>query len=282
MSFSNKQIYLVLSLTLVVCSCVNLRHVEEFSKTSIEAIEKYESLPQNFTKICIEDCIQKNIGNFKIHQTACECHQNERADSITQVIYTVTRDYFYGLVDLADNKLTNYQTANLTSTLATGDFGPVKLNEADVNAYSKVSTLLLRAFTDGYRRKKMKDYITQSHEPLEVLLHFLELNLSGNLNGKLEVQKSSIKDFYFDHVSNKKLSSYERTKFAEDYFRRIAEIDDKQKELKSYSLVLSEIAAGHDTLYANINNLKDEKVKGKLTRLSRRLKRSISSLYKPK
>jgi len=259
-------------------ACVNLKHVGEFSQTSIEGIEKYEILPQNFTQICNEDCEQKNIRNFKIHKTACACDQNEKADSITAVIYATTRDYFYGLVDITDNKLTSYQTADLNTALSTGDFGPIKLNEADVNAYSKVSTLLLRAFTDGYRRKKVKEYITEGHGPLKVLLNFLEQNISGNLNGKLEVQKSSIKNFYFDFVTDKKLSPYERTKFAEDYFRRISEIAAKQKELDSFSEILREIAEGHDALYSFSNQLEDKEVKGKLARLSRRLKHVISSL----
>ena len=278
LSSLEKSFYLLLSIALTMSSCVNLKYIGEFSKTSIEGIEKYEELPQSFSQICAKDCEQKNIRNFKIHKTQCDCDQDEKADSITRVIYATTRDYFYGLNDIADNKLTKYQTVDLSTTLATGDFGPVKLNEADVNAYSKVSTLVLRAFTDGYRRNKIKEYVVRGHEPLKTLLHFLELNLSGNLIGKLEVQKSSIKNYYFDFVSDKKLSSYERTKFAEDYFRRISEIETKQEELTSFSEILQEIADGHNVLYTNINNLEDDEVKGKIARLGRQLKNTITSL----
>ena len=281
-SSSGKSFCLLLSLILTMSACVNLKHVGEFSKTSIEGIEKYETLPQSFTQICTEDCEQKNIRNFKIHKTACDCDQNEKADSITRVIYETTRDYFYGLVDITDNKLTSYQTADLNTVLATGNFGPIKLNEADVNAYSKVSTLLLRALTEGYRRKKIQEYINEGHGPLKVLLSFLEMNLNGNLNGKLEVQKSSIKDFYFDFILDKKLSSYERTKFTEDYFRRISKIEAKQKELITFSEILQEIVDGHETLYAYSNNLEDNEVKGKLARLGHRLKNTIKYWTNPK
>jgi len=282
LSSAFKNLGLSLALSLVLGACINLKHVGELSKTSIEGIEKYETLPQSFTQICTEDCEQRSISDFKIHNTACDCEQNIKADSITRVIYETTRDYFYGLVDISDNKLTGYQTADLNTALATGDFGPVKLNEADVNAYSKVSTLLLRAFTDGYRRKKVKEYVSQGHEPLKVMIHFLEMNLSGNLNGKLEVQKSTVKNFYFDFVMNKKLSPYERTKFAEDYFRRISEISRKQKELDAFSTILQEIEGVHEILYQNINNLEDKEVKGKLARLGRKLKNAIAALSKSK
>lgn len=126
---------------------------------------------------------------------------------------------------------------------------------------------MLRAFTDGYQRNKVKEYVVCGHEPLKILLHFLELNLSGNLIGKLEVQKSSIKNYYFDFVSDKKLSSYEHTKFADDYFRRISKIETKQEELASFSEILQEITGGHNVLYTNMNNFEDHEVKGKIARL---------------
>ena len=88
--------------------------------------------------------------------------------------------------------------------------------------------------------------------------------MSGNLIGKLEVQKNSIKNYYFDFVSDKKLISYGRTKFAEDYFRRISEIETKQEELASFSEILQEIADRHNVIYTNIDNLEDDEVKGKI------------------
>lgn len=225
--------FLGITSILLCISCVNLKHVGEFSETSIEGIEELEGISPSFSKICQQDCRQKNIRKLDIHNTDCDCAQDRKADSITRVIYDAARGYFYGLSDLSQNDLTHYKTDGLTQALATGDFGPVKLNEADVKAYSDISTLLLRAFTDGFRRKKIKEFVAQAHGPLLKLLHFLELNLAGNLNGKLEVQKSSLKNFYFDFTKDKQLSDYERTKFTEDYFLRISEIDAQQKELET-------------------------------------------------
>ncbi|NNE78405.1 MAG: hypothetical protein HKN31_15185 [Pricia sp.] len=262
---------------LILGSCVNLKHVGEFSKTSVESIDEYDALPISFLQICVEDCEQKHIQNLQIHDTSCDCKQNKKADSITQVIFNGVRDYLIGLTDISQNKLTNYQTDDLTNALGTGDFGPLKLAQEDVNAFSKVSTVILRAFTDGYRRNKIKAYVTDAHEPLLKLLRFLELNLTGNMKGKLEVQKSSLKNFYFDFVRDKNLSVYERTKFAEDYFQSIAEIEKKQKELDVFAMTLQHIAEGHKTLKVNIDNLTDKKVKGQLARYASRLKNIASS-----
>ena len=270
-----RKIALLPCIAVLLGSCVNLKHVSKFSETAIGSIEEYETISSGFSKICLQDCRQEHIRKLKIHDTTCDCAQNQKADSITQVIYTATKDYFYGLSDLSQNELTNYKTDDFSKALSTGDFGPIKLNETDVKAYSDISTLLLRAFTDGFRRKKVKEFVAQGHGPLLKLLHFLEINLAGNLKGKLEVQKSSLKNFYFDFIKDKKLSDYERTKFAEDYFKRIADIDSQQEELDSYSEILREIAEGHTTLYNNVSNLTDKEVRKELAGYGRQMNNTL-------
>lgn len=260
----SQNILVLLLAAITSVSCVNLKHVAEFSETSIESIEKFKTLSYSFAKNCTDECLQKSIATLKIHNQTCVCTADKKADSITALIYNTTRGYFYGLTDISKNQLTNYNTDELTQTLATGEFGSLSLKEADVKAYSSISTIILRAFTDGYRRKKIKEYVTRANEPLQTLLHFLDLNLSGNLIGKLEVQKSSIKSFYFDMIANTDLSVFERTKFTEDYFEKIAALTAKQEELAIYSEVLKTIADGHNALNKNINKLTEDAIKGQL------------------
>lgn len=281
MSLLFKPVFLLCAiLGLMSLSCVNLKHISEFSEKSLEKIEVYETLPSGFYQVCQTDCRRKNIRDLDIHDVECTCSANKRADSITRVIYKSVTGYFYGLKNISANELTKYRTKDLGEALATGNFGPLQLNEEDVRAYSKISTIAMRAFTDGYRRAKIKNYVSQAHEPLTVLIHFLQLNLGGNLIGKLEVQKSILKNFYFDQVSNQRLSIYERTKFAEDYFNNISEINAKQDELKDFTETLKTIAEGHLLLYTNINDLSDEQVKNQLASLQYRLQTSFPSYLK--
>lgn len=261
-------------------SCINLKHIAEFSESSLESIEHYEKLPSNFYQRCSADCEQKSIRQLTIHDIQCNCAQDKRADSITTAIYKSIHDYLSILKDMSANKLTHYQTQDFSDALSTGEFGPIKLNEDDIKAYSKISTVVMRAFTDGYRRNKIKKYVSEAHDPLTELLDFIDLNLTGNLNGKLEVQKSLLKNFYFDYVSDEKLSVYERTKFAEDYFSGLTEIEIRQEELKTFSETLTTIAKGHQMLYKNINNLTDEEVKTKLGALENRLKKTFYTSFK--
>lgn len=275
-----KYLFLAFCCTLLFSNCVNLKHVTEFSKSAIESVEIFETLSPSFYKTCLEDCQSKNISALNIHQTDCDCSQNQEADKITELMYHGLQSYFYALTNISDNQLTNYQTDGLTNSISSGNFGSIQVNETDVKSYSNIITLVGRAFTDGYRRNKIKTYISNANQPVQDLLHFLDLNLAGNLKGKLQVQKSSVKNYYFDLVRDKKLSTYERTKFAEDYFARIQKIEQQQKELEGYSKILKSIAEGHGKLNADIEKLNDDELKVALAKYGSQLKMHTTSLLK--
>ena len=267
-------------IALAATGCVNLRHIAEFSEASQEGMVQYEELTPSFSGICRQDCQQEQVRKMDIRQADCACAENQKADSITRVIYATVSDYFQGLSDLSQNELTAYRTDGFTQALTAGDFGPLKLEESDVRAYSDLSTLLLRAFTDGFRRKKLQQYVVEAHGPLVKLLSLLELNLAGNLRAKLEVQKEALEGYYFDFVMDKQLSDYERTKFAEDYYARVAEIEGQQDELDAYAEVLREISDGHKTLYDNSNKMSDHKLRQELGQYGNQLQRSAISVYR--
>lgn len=275
-----KYVFLVICCTLLFSNCVNLNHVTRFSTAAIESVESFETLSPSFYKTCLADCQHKHIVTLNIHQTDCDCSQNQEADRITELMYQSLQAYFYALTSISDNQLTNYQTAGLTNAVTSGNFGSIQVNEAEAKSYSNIITLVGRAFTDGYRRNKIKTYISNANQPVQDLLHFLDLNLAGNLKGKLEVQKSSIKNFYFDLVRDTQLSTYERTKFAEDYFSRIQEIERQQRELEEYSKILNSIAEGHTKLYAAVEQLHNDELKVALAKYGSQLKMLSTSLFK--
>lgn len=266
--------------TLLFGSCVNLKHVTAFSKSAMESAATFETLSSSFYKSCLSDCRHANIAKLNIHQTECDCSQNEEADRITELIYHALQGYFYALANLSDNELTNYQTDALSKAISSGNFGAIQVHEAQVKSYSNIITLVGRAFTDGYRRNKITTYIHTANDPVQDLLHFLDLNLAGNLKSKLDVQKSILKNFYFDLVRDKNLSTYERTKFAEDYFSKIQEIEFRQDELEAYSKILHSIAEGHAKLYADKAHLSADELKGAMAKYCSQLKRYTTSVLR--
>ena len=266
----------LLLLAIGLGSCVSLKHVNDFSSSSLKSIKKFEDIDYSFKQNCLENCHDKKINELSLSLNDCDCKSNEKADSITLVIYRSVRRYLDGLTNLSNNNLTNYKMDALTKALTKGDFGSIKLEKQHVDAYSNISKILLRAFTDKYRKHKIKDYIRAGNEPFIVLTGFLDFNLSENLAGKLNIQKQRIESYYFDLIKDSTLSTLEKRKVVEEYFLRIGKIETKQKELLTYSKTLKKISEGHVKLVENIDKLSNDAIKTEIIGYATDIKSLIS------
>jgi len=269
-------------LTVGLSSCVNLKHVNDFSSSSLKSIKKFEEINYSFKQNCLENCQDEKIKNLSLNAKDCDCKLNEKADSVTLLIYNSVRGYLDGLTSISDNDLTSYKMDALTKALTEGDFGSIKIEKEQVEAYSKISKILLKAFTDEYRKKKIKEYVTEANEPLKVLITYLDFNLSSNLVGKLNVQKQRIESYYFDLTKDSTLSIIEKRKAVEEYYVQLGKIESKQKELITYSKALKKIAEGHQKLVDNIEKLSKDEIKELLTQYSSDIQDIISEFNKLK
>lgn len=269
-------------LTVVLSSCVNLKHVNDFSSSSLKSVKKFEEINYSFKQNCLDNCQDKKINDLRLKAQDCDCKLNEKADSITLLIYNSVRGYLDGLTSLSDNDLTSYKMDALTKALTEGNFGSIKIEKEQVEAYSKISKILLKAFTDEYRKRKIKEYVTSANEPLKVLITFLDFNLSSNLIGNLKVQKKSVEDYSFELLKDSSLSTIEKRKVIEDYYRRINLIETKEKELLTYSKSLKKIIEGHQKLADNIESLSKDEIKEALTQYASDIQDIISEFNKLK
>lgn len=242
----------IILLTLFLSSCVSLKYVNDFSVSSLKSVKIFEHINYGFNQNCLDNCQYKKIIALDLNENNCDCAPNEKADSVTLLIYTTVRGYFDGLSSLSKNDLTSYKMDALTKALKEGNFGSVKIEKEQGEAYNKIFKILLKAFTEGYRKSKVETYVKEANEPIKILLAYLNFNLSENLSGKLNVQKQRIKSYYFDITKDSNLSTYEKTKAAEEYYNKISQIETKQKKLLLYSKLLTKIKNGHQKLFENI------------------------------
>ncbi len=261
-------------------SCINLKHVNEFSISSLEGAKSFEALNYSFKQSCLDKCIEENINNFDIISKACDCIQEEQADSITLKIYNSVYGYLDGLARLSDGELTAYQTGELEAALTQGNFGSITINQENVASYSKISKILIRAFTDSFRKNKIKEYIIEANDPVLELLSFLDFNLTENLNGKLNVKKERVKGDYFDLIKDNSISNMEKRNAVKEYYKVISELESQQQKLYNYSKTLSAIAKGHQKLYDNIDNLNKIEIKQVLFQYASEIKVIVSEFKK--
>jgi hypothetical protein len=280
--FIPKKILALIIVAVGLNNCANLKHVNNFSNASLKSLEKFEEINYSFEQNCVDNCLDKKINDLVLNLKDCDCQTNRIADSATFVIYNSLRAYLEGLVKLSNNELTTYKMDAMNKALKEGDFGPIKIEKDQADAYSKISKTVLRAFTDGYRKKKIKDYVKEANEPFKVLVYFLDFNLSSNLVGKLNVKKKRLESTYFDLSKDETLSNYEKRKVVEEYYQKISEIDYQQDELLIYSKALRKIASGHQKLLDNIETLSTAKIKEELTQFSSDIKDIVSEYNKLK
>jgi len=263
-------------------SCVNLKHVNDFASSSLLSVGKFEEINYSFTQNCLENCHHIKIAELNLNPNDCNCELNEKADSVTLLIYNSVRGYLDGLASLSNNDLTSYKMDALTRSLTENDFGSVIIENEQVEAYSEISKILLKSVTDGFRKKKIKEYVREANEPVKVLIGFLDFNLSSNLAGKLNVQKQRLESYYFDLSRDPDLSAFEKRKVVEEYYLKLNEIEARQDELIAYSKALRKISEGHQKLVDNIDDLNNDEIKILLTQYSGDIQGLISEFNKLK
>jgi len=277
-----KVVYLFILFSFILSGCTNLQYVNNYSTSSLESIQKFEELNSSFNQSCLDKCEERKIEALTIAQEECSCKENEKADSITLLIYYAVRGYFDGLTNLSNGDLTNYQMDTLNNALTDGQFGDVKFDKTQVDACSNIVKIILKSGTDHYRGKKIKAYVKEANFPIKVLINFLDFNLSENLYAKLDVQKERITSSCFDITKNNKYTIAEKRDVVENYYKQLASIEAKQKELLTYSKALKIIAIGHQNLSDNIDKLKEDDIKQELTQYASKIKDIIAEYNKIK
>jgi hypothetical protein len=261
-----------MAIAMVLARCADLQQVNNFAATSESALKEYESLPVGFKTVCLNRCKEISIKNLELDTSACDCRLEVMADSIDNLFYNKIGGYLDGLEKLSAGKLTTYNVDTLTDKLTSSNFGSVKLSSDQASAYGKIGSILAKAVTDGYRRKKIKEYIQEADKPLSVMAGFLKFNLVNNIGIKFRSLQLRIESDYFDILKDKNVDSYEKRFVMEDYYQLRATMERQQEQLRDYGKVLDKIVEGHHKLCENADKLSLDAVKSMASQYASNIK----------
>lgn len=278
----NKNFIILLFFYLLITGCSSVSRISDYSTSALKTLKKYEELGYTFDKACRDKCYLEQVRTSSLAFADCHCEQDQTADSITSVLYKAVKSYYDGLTKLSVNKLTSYKTQALARELASGKFGDLKINKAEADAYSKLSALLLNAITESYRRKKIKVFIEQANEPVQVLISALHSNLASNLAGKINVHKERLQSIYHNFLQDSTSSEYEKKKIIDDFTIQAEDLDLQQKQLISFGKALKSISAGHQKMYDHRNKINANEMKEMLAQYASDLEDMISDFNKLK
>jgi hypothetical protein len=280
---SEKTGLVLIILIIILSGCVNLKYVNDFSTASQKGLKQFEEINYSFKQNCLDTCYDYNINNLNLTPKDCECKLSEEADSVTLLIYHAALGYIDGLTSLSNKDLTSYKMDAMTKALTEGKFGSLTIDKEQADAYKSIANLLLKAFTDKYRNKKIKEYVKEANEPFKVLIYSLDFNLSENLTGILNTYEAGIeRDFFNWTKKDLTLSNFEKRKVAEEYYQQLDKIETRQKELQTYSKTLKKIAGGHQKLADNVDKLSKDEIKAQLFQFASDIKDIISEFNKLK
>ncbi|MPR35931.1 hypothetical protein [Salmonirosea aquatica] len=278
-----KTIILLIFFGVSISSCVNLKAVNDYSTSSLSSIKKYEDLHYSFTIHCIERCNFELVRKFEIkrdNEATCDCEDFKKADQATSLIYQGIVGYFDGLSKLSNKDLTTYNLDGLKKSLNEGTFGDIKIEKEQVDSYSKIANILLRATTDAYRNKKIKSYIGDANEPIHKLLTSFQFIINDNLKKELDFKKEKLFSYYQELKKGKTLTDFENGKATTEYYHQLSDINTKQKQMEIFAKGLSKISEGHQKLYENRDKMTAEEIKQLIMTFSIDIKGMVSEFNK--
>jgi hypothetical protein len=246
---------------LCFCSCVNLKEVHDYSASSAKTINKFEELGYSFSKACAEKCLVEQLEKQQLSKLACHCPGEKTADSVTNLLYDAIKGYFEGLANLSGNQLTSYKFNPLAKALKESQFGDVSFNKEQVDAFANIASILSRAVTDVYRKKKLSVYIGDANSSIKTLIDALDFILVSGLSRRLQTHQQRLESYYFDLSTDNTVSTYEKKKIIEEYSASLTELESRKKQIASYSRGLRTISKGHQELFENRNKLKTREIR---------------------
>jgi hypothetical protein len=263
-SFDN---FLLFIIPLLCVGCVNLKHINDFSSESLKGLQGFEALPVTYQSICTDDCKERDIDSGKLNATKCDCRDARLADSVDYLFYKTVGAYLDGLERLSANEPTSYNFDSLGTQLS-----GLGVSAADAGAYAKLGSILTKAVTDGYRSKKIKEYIKEANDALQIIILHLKSNIGGSLTTDLGASRSKFESDYLKMLRNSSGNAFEKRKIIEEFYGLRTEIDSELSTLREYSSLLQCIADGHQQLANNLDKIDEAGLKVMITQYASNIK----------
>jgi len=266
-----------LFLTLYLCSCANLEHINTFATVSTKALASETTIGYSFTQSC-EDFDCKTAAGIKgiyyypvttdqlraayIDTVSCDCEVFKNADKALTTINGVLNAYLTGLANLSDNKAVNYNYDKLVSAVNTTST-KLKISGDEVTALGKIATILTNDLMNSYRRNKLKVIIKKADPDFQIVLtaYIRQMEIFKKLILKNDL--ITLKSWYSTYLKDNddKLSPYEKGKIFKDYLDQRAKFGAYESLTNNFISALQKIKTGHAELAKDWDHLTEANAK---------------------
>lgn len=262
----------LLAVLVLAAGCANLTAIREFASISTESAE--------YTRL-VTDYVESPI-RLKRYQSASR-HDRLDRDAAARAAqrdrlllrHRLIEEYMDALGRLAADGAVTYdkELDHLGNAVKERKFTDAK--EAD--AFSVIAKVLVKGIADRWRQKHLKELITTSNEPLQVVVESLRVAVEQGFAGDPLREKEAIRQYYDDLV----LESRDKAGIAAlEEWRdlRLTEIDTRARSIESYAQILRKIAQGHQQLYDGRDDLSKERLLHEMSRYAKDLRTMFAAI----
>ncbi|MBA3765896.1 MAG: hypothetical protein H0W99_02695 [Acidobacteria bacterium] len=288
---------LVLLLALVNSACVDLAAIQKFTASATEIGKRFPNLANDLSASCKRQHIYQEVraAQFQPDRLRAITHPDPDSEEMTKLdgqckqfteqqkrlieANAVLINYLATMGDLAADDLTSYDKGleGLGSSFTKGNI----FNDAEVSAVQGLVGFLLKAASEGYRRKKLKSALEDQNSHIQTLTKALRRLVAQNYILQLQNERDEMRNYYSTSILLYR--DYMRQLVARTAEERaqqgqlvqdplpIIQVkrlwDDEETEIakkieaaNAYAKALDSIAEGHQKLYESRNNLGSKEV----------------------
>jgi hypothetical protein len=232
--------------------CAGFRDVRTFALLSASAAS-HEAITRDYIG-ALDRRKQYQPEKFHGDLDALKVRRKAQQASLDVLQQTVA-DYMQGLGNLASG-----ETRTLDRSL--GDLS-ASLNKATLldsnekQAVGALSTLLARAATTVYRQHEMKQFIREGNPPIQEVIRATRKIMKNGIIADLQGESALIRRYYdnFMFAPDNPAEPVAMALAKEAEAEALGRVDGRIRSALSYDAVLDRIAAGHQYLYDNRNEI---------------------------
>jgi hypothetical protein len=243
---------------IAIFACVNLKAIRQFADVSADTTG-YASLTTDYVNSF--EVLKKYEP--KDMQAELDKRSKERKDQqkALMALHQGVKEYMYALGSLASDELVSYDKSldSLTSEMKTAKL----FDEKQINAYSALTRIILKASTDAYRQRQLGQIIGESNSDLQLLLNAMQTIVEKAFVSSLENEVTALNKFYQNVITAAEKAPPQQA--AIQLLRESSEtkrdaIIGKQQSCSLYVQTLKKIRDGHQLLYDSRDDLSSKRV----------------------
>jgi hypothetical protein len=259
------RIYLYILSSLVwLSSCVSLKTVNTFSKSTIGSLKQHKTLPATFTGIYQGRVQDDSLALHPFNQIPLigidfaervrrdSLRSYQLADSLTNAGSLLLINYFQA-IDALSNPSSSFVPIRLQSKSFDSFLqgSAVKLTTAETAAFNRVANLVGSLATGTYRRKKLKNILEQSHQDVQqmiAVLAFAHERLADVVDISREQQYGYYKNIL---IQDRSLTYSQKRDLARQWLQTAKTIEQQRQSVLTHVKTLKTIRSGYEELYQN-------------------------------